>query len=196
MSGDPPPDRSAAPRPDRVDPLSDLGTIALVGLMGSGKSSVGRRLARALGLPFHDADAEIEKAAGRSVADIFAERGEAEFRRGERKVIARLLSGPAHVLATGGGAFLDAHTRALLKDKALVVWLQADLATLVQRVSRRTTRPLLVGKNAREVLEAQMAQRHPIYAEAELTIDAGRGSHGDAVEAIVAALRGPRRTAA
>jgi shikimate kinase len=125
----------------------------LVGLMGVGKTTVGRRLAKALNLPFKDADAEIELAAGRSVADIFAERGESDFRAGERRVIARLLKGPPLVLATGGGAFLNADTRRTIKEKAISVWLKADLDVLVRRVKRRDTRPLLRGAEPREVLE-------------------------------------------
>ena len=164
-------------------------TIALVGLMGVGKTSIGRRLAKALGLPFRDADSEIEKAAGRSVADIFAELGETAFRDGERKVIARLLDGRPHVLATGGGAFVDPATRALLKEHAVVVWLRADLETLVERVGRRDTRPLLKEKDPREVLAALMEKRHGHYAEADITIETGGGPHETAVQAILAALR-------
>jgi shikimate kinase len=122
------------------------GTLALVGLMGVGKTSVGRRVAQALDLPFRDADEEIEVAAGRSVADIFAERGEAEFRSGERRVIARLLSEPPTCWRPAGGAFMNADTRALLLERAVVVWLKADLDVLVRRVGRRDSRPLLRGK--------------------------------------------------
>ena len=164
-------------------------TIALVGLMGVGKSSIGRRLAKALGLPFRDADAEIEKAAGRSVADIFAELGEAEFRAGERKVIARLLEGRPHVLAAGGGAFIDPKTRALMKEKAVTVWLRADLDVLVERVSRRDTRPLLRENDPRQVLAGLMERRAPHYAEADILVETGKGPHEAAVKAIVAALR-------
>lgn len=164
-------------------------TVALVGLMGAGKTTVGRRLARALGLPFKDADAEIEVAAGRSIADIFAERGEAEFRAGERRVIARLLDGPPMVLATGGGAFMNAETRGLLSARALCVWLRADLEVLVRRVARRDTRPLLHDRDPREVLERLMAERHPVYAEAELTVETSESPHDAAVAAILAALR-------
>ncbi len=163
-------------------------TIALVGLMGVGKTSLGKRLAGALGLPFVDADAEIEAAAGRSVADIFEAFGEDGFRDGERRVIARLLSGPPVVLATGGGAFAQPQTRDLLLEGALVVWLKADLATLAARVARKTHRPLLVGKDPMEVLAAQAAARYPHYERAHLTHDTIDAPHGQAVEALVAAL--------
>src|SRR3989338_5484193 len=127
-------------------------TIVLVGLMGVGKSSVGRRLATALNLPFRDADNEVEAAAGRSISEIFADLGEAAFRDGERRVIARLLDEPPHVLATGGGAFVNAETRALINEKALSVWLKADVELLARRVSRKDTRPLLKGKDPVAVL--------------------------------------------
>lgn len=164
------------------------GTVALVGLMGVGKSSVGRRLAQRLGLPFVDADVEIERAAARSVADIFAELGEAEFRAGEARVIRRLLEGPPHVLATGGGAMLNPETRALLKERTTTVWLKADLTVIAERVSRRDTRPLLRGKDAKAVLGALAEARYPIYAEAHLAVEVGAGPHGQAVTAIVEAL--------
>ncbi len=173
-------ERAERARPDR--------TIALVGLMGVGKTTVGRRLARLLQVPFVDADAEIELAAGRSVADIFAERGEAEFRIGERRVIARLLDGAPVVLATGGGAFIDPETRALIRERAVSVWLKADLDVLVKRVSRRDTRPLLRGRDSREVLERLMAERYPIYAEADLVVETSDSPHDAAVAAILAAL--------
>src|SRR5579863_1922789 len=118
-------------------------TVALVGLMGAGKTSIGKRLAQELHLPFIDADSEIEQAAGESVEDIFERHGEAFFRDGERRVIARILDGPPHVLATGGGAFMDPSTRALLASRAIVVWLKADIEVLLARVARRNNRPLL-----------------------------------------------------
>ena len=178
-------------RPDtleRAERAPPDRTIALVGLMGVGKTTVGRRVARALGLPFVDADAEIEAAAGRSVADIFAERGEDEFRSGERRVIARLLDGPPVVLATGGGAFLNPETRRMIRERALSVWLKADLDVLVKRVNRRDTRPLLRDRDPREVLARLMAERYPIYAEADLVVETSDSPHDAAVAAILAAL--------
>jgi shikimate kinase len=171
-------------------------TIALVGLMGVGKSTIGRRLASALELPFRDADHEIEQAAGCTIAQIFAERGEAEFRDGERRVIARLLEDGPHVLATGGGAFMNGKTRALIKEKAVSVWLKADLDVLVRRVSRKDTRPLLAGRDAREVLQQLMSERYPVYAEADIVIETDDGPAAAAVEAILAALQRRARTAA
>jgi len=170
------------------DPLRSR-TIALVGLMGAGKSSVGRRLASALNLPFRDADHEVEAAAGRSIADIFADMGEPAFREGERRVIARLLDDPPHVLATGGGAFMNLDTRALIKSKATSVWLKVDLETLSRRVGRKDTRPLLKDKNAREVLGELAAVRYPVYAEADITIESGDTPHHSTVDAIIKALK-------
>jgi len=163
-------------------------TIALVGMMGVGKSTVGRKLAESLAAPFVDSDDEIEKAAGLSVREIFAMHGEPEFRRGERRVIERLLSGPPLVLATGGGAYMDATTRALLKEKAVTVWLRADPDLIWKRVNRRDTRPLLKRDNPRQVLADLLVVREPIYAEADLTIDSGEGPANDAVKAICEAL--------
>lgn len=163
-------------------------TIALVGLMGVGKSSVGRRLAATLGVPFCDADAEIEVAAGRSVSDIFADLGEEEFRAGEHRVIRRLLEGPPVVLATGGGAFTHEGTRALLKERAVTVWLKAELEVLAERATRRDTRPLLHGKDPMAVLRALAEARYPLYAEADIEVMTGQGAHRDAVRAVIAAL--------
>ncbi|MBQ1543961.1 MAG: shikimate kinase [Caulobacteraceae bacterium] len=164
-------------------------TVALVGLMGVGKTSVGRRLAYALGLPFRDADEEIEAAAGRTVSEIFAEYGEAKFREGERRVIARLLDEPPHILATGGGAFMNTETRALLAERATTVWLKAEIETLVRRVSRKDTRPLLKDRDPRMVLEALAAERHPVYALADIHVDSGEVPHQHTVDAIIAALQ-------
>jgi shikimate kinase len=163
-------------------------TVALVGLMGVGKSTVGRKLAESLSADFIDSDEEIEKAAGLSVQEIFDRLGEPEFRRGERRVIERLLSGRPIVLATGGGAYMDPQTRALLKDKATTVWLRADLDTIWKRVSRRDTRPLLKRDNPRQVLADLYAARAPVYAEADIVIDSGDGPAGEAVRAIREAL--------
>lgn len=163
-------------------------TIALVGLMGVGKSTVGRRLARRLHLPFADGDIEIEAAAGMTVSEIFAELGEPEFRAGEARVMRRLLEGERRVLATGGGAILNPETRALMKSRATTVWMRADLAVVAQRVQRRDTRPLLRGRDPLEALEAMAAVRYPIYATADVSVDVASGAHADSVEAIVAAL--------
>jgi shikimate kinase len=163
-------------------------TIALVGLMGVGKTTVGRRLGQRLGLPFVDADHEIEAAAARTVSDIFSDLGEAEFRAGEARVIRRLLEGERRVLATGGGAMLNPVTRDLLKQHAVTVWLRADLPVIAERVRRRDTRPLLRGKDPLAVLTKLAEDRYPIYAEADLVVDVGDGSHLQAVEAIVRAL--------
>jgi shikimate kinase len=174
----------------RVEKLHPPRTVVLVGLMGAGKTNIGRRLAQRLGVPFVDADDEIEKAAGCSIADIFAVYGEAVFRDGERRVLARLLDAPPHVLATGGGAFMDASVRAKVREKGVSVWLRADLDTLVYRVSRKSEeRPLLAGKDAREVLARLMEQRYPVYAEADITIDSGRESPDATVIQVVAALK-------
>ena len=164
-------------------------TIVLVGLMGAGKSSVGRRLALALDLPFFDADEEVERAARRTIPEIFADLGETAFRDGERRVIARLLDGPPHVLATGGGAFMNPETRALIGRKAISVWLKADVDVLVRRVGRKSDRPLLQGRDPREVLRALAAERYPVYALADVTVDSVEGPHTATVQAIVVALR-------
>ena len=164
-------------------------TVALVGMMGAGKSAVGRRLAAKLGVPFRDADQEIETAAGCSVNEIFQRFGEPAFRDGERKVIARLLSEAPHVLATGGGAFIDAETRARIKADAVSVWLRVPLDTLVARVERRDTRPLLRNGDPREILQKLLVAREPIYAEADLVVDTQEGPHSGAVERILSALR-------
>lgn len=165
-------------------------TIALVGLMGAGKSSVGRRLALQLGVPFKDADDEIVIAAGRPIADIFAERGEDEFRAGERRVIARILDDPPHILATGGGAFMNPITRVLMRQRATTVWLRADLDTLVKRVSRRDDRPLLKNADPRVVMADLMEKRYPIYAQADMIVDSRDGPHNLTVDAVIDALRG------
>jgi shikimate kinase len=163
--------------------------------MGAGKTTVGRRLARALRLPFKDADAEIEIAAGRSVSDIFAERGETEFRQGERRVIRRLLDGPPLVLATGGGAFMNPETRRLIRSRATSVWLRADLEVIVRRCAKRDTRPLLKQGDPRETLERLARERYPVYAEADLVVDTNESPHDAAVAAILKALGEAERPA-
>jgi shikimate kinase len=164
-------------------------TVALVGLMGAGKSSVGRRLAAALDVPFRDADDEIVAAAGLTIPEIFDSFGEQEFRRGERRVIARLLDDAPHVLATGGGAFMNAETRALMREKATTVWLRADLDTLMRRVSRRDDRPLLRSDDPRAVMQRLMDERYPVYAQADIVVESADGPHSANVEAVLAALR-------
>lgn len=162
--------------------------IVLVGLMGVGKSTVGRRLSQRLGLPFADADAEIEAAAGMTVAEIFDRFGEAYFRDGERRVIARLIDGSPKVIATGGGAFVNAHTRALILDQATAIWLDADPVVLAERVRRRDTRPLLRDRDPLEVLIALAKARNPLYALAPVRITSYQGPHDATVSAILKAL--------
>jgi shikimate kinase len=159
--------------------------IVLVGMMGAGKTTVGRRLAARLGLPFVDADAEIEAAAGMPIAEIFARFGEPYFRDGERRVIARLVDGPPRVIATGGGAFCDARTRALILERGTAVWLDADIPTLVARVGRRGHRPLLVGHDPEAVLSELAVVRNPLYAEAHLRVKSEDVPHDRTVDAIL-----------
>ena len=170
-------------------PAYESRTIALVGLMGAGKSTVGRRLAEKLGRQFFDSDHEIEKAAGLSVADIFTLHGEADFRRGEQKVLERLLGEAPHVLATGGGAYMNEETRALLREKAVTIWLNADLETLWRRVQKKNTRPLLKRPDAKAVLQNLFIEREPIYAQADLVVHSKEGPHGSTVNAILKALK-------
>ena len=166
-------------------------TVVIVGMMGAGKTSIGRRLAARLGVPFIDADVEIEAAAGSSIPDIFERHGEQAFRDGERRVIARLLNGPVHVMATGGGAFLDAGTRDLIRSRAISVWLRANLETLVARLQKsRTRRPLLDREgDLRTTLERYIAERHPEYGKAEIVVDTGEGPHEPVVDAMYDALQ-------
>ena len=163
-------------------------TVALVGMMGAGKSSIGRRLAARLATPFRDADSEIETAAGCSISEIFERYGEAAFRDGERRVIARLLTEPPHVLATGGGAFMDPETRARLKERGVSVWIKAPLELLVQRVQRRDTRPLLRDGDPRETLTRLLALREPVYGEADIIFESEDAPHHIAVDRIILAL--------
>jgi shikimate kinase len=163
--------------------------IVLVGLMGAGKTTVGRRLAARLNLPFKDADLEIEEAAGMPVSDIFAIYGEAAFRDTERRVIARLLRQGPLVLATGGGAYMHPETRDRIRASGLSVWLKADHETLMRRVRRRSNRPLLKTEDPDETMRRLIAERHPVYAEAEWTIESNDGSHDRVVQAVIDALR-------
>jgi shikimate kinase len=177
----------------RAQGFAPRRTIVLVGLMGAGKTKIGRRLAARLNLPFFDSDTEIETAAGETIEEIFRNRGEAVFRDGERRVIARLLAQPVHVLATGGGAFTDPATRAVIVRRAVSVWLRADLDVLFARVSRRTNRPLLQQPDPRAVLAELIERRHPIYAEADLVIDSGEGPLELTTTRVIAALAGSER---
>jgi shikimate kinase len=163
-------------------------SIVLVGLMGAGKSTVGRRLAKRIGLPFADADEEIEAAAGLTVAEIFERHGEAHFRDGERRVLARLIAGPPSVIATGGGAFMDDGTRALILARCIAIWLDAEVETLAGRVGRRGRRPLLEGKDPLILLQGLAEIRNPVYAEAHLAIRGGALPHEQMVDRIVEAL--------
>jgi len=164
--------------------------IVLVGMMGAGKSSIGRRLAQRLSLPFVDADTEIEIAAGMSIADIFAIRGEPEFRTGEARVIARLLDGGAQVLATGGGAYMNADTRRAIKVKGVSVWLKAEFDVLMKRIKRRQDRPLLKTGDPASKLQELIDLRYPTYALADLTVQSHEIPHDKIVDEIVDALAG------
>ncbi len=163
-------------------------TIVLVGLMGAGKTSVGRLLAKRLDLEFIDADHEIEQAAQCSIEQIFESHGEAEFRDGERRVIARLLTGPTHVLATGGGAFMRKETRDAIRGRGISVWLRADLDLLLRRVSRRKNRPLLRNENPRQILEKLIEERYPVYAEADIVVDSGDRPPGTIVDTVIESI--------
>jgi shikimate kinase len=162
--------------------------IVLVGLMGAGKSTVGRRLARRLGLPFVDSDTEIEEASGTTTSDLFERYGENDFRDGERRLVARLIDGAVRVIATGGGAYVDPRTRQLLNERAITVWLDAPVDVLAERTARRDSRPLLRGGNRSAKLSRLSEQRQPMYAEAHIRILSGDGAHSHVVEAIIAAV--------
>ena len=163
-------------------------SVVLIGLMGAGKTAVGRRLANRLDLPFIDADGEIEVAAGASISEIFAEHGEAYFRQGERKVIARLLENGPQVLATGGGAYMNPDTRANIKAHGLSVWLKADIKVLMKRVGRRDNRPLLAAGDPEKVMKKLMEERYPVYAEADVTVESRDVPHDVIVGAVIDAL--------
>jgi len=181
----------AIARPDDAALIAALGarSIVLVGMMGSGKSSIGRRLATRLAVPFVDADAEIEAAAdGMTIAEIFEKHGEPYFRAGEARVIARLLDHGPQVLATGGGAFMNRDTRALIGQKGVSIWLKAELDVLMKRIKRRNDRPLLKSGDPAATLTALIAERYPVYAEADLTVLSRDVPHEAIVDEIVAAL--------
>ncbi len=163
-------------------------SIVLVGMMGAGKSSVGRRLAARLGIPFVDADAEIEIAAGMAIAEIFEQHGEPYFRAGEARVIARLLESGPQVLATGGGAFINPDTRAAIGQKGVSIWLKAELDVLMRRVKRRADRPLLQTEDPAATLKKLMADRYPIYAQADMTVQSRDIPHEKIVEEILESL--------
>jgi shikimate kinase len=162
--------------------------IVLVGLMGVGKSTVGRRLARRLGLPFVDSDAAIEDAAGLSPAEVFERYGEHDFRDGERRLVARLVEGSVRVIATGGGAFVDPRTRELLNSRAITVWLDAPRGALGEHVDRRDTRAQLRNGDPKVTLERLADERRQSYEQAHIHVTSGNGAHKDVVEAIVRAL--------
>lgn len=174
---------------DRALPAA-LGTrsVVLVGMMGAGKSSIGRKLAQTLEIPFVDADTEIEAAAGMTIPEIFASHGEPYFRAGEARVIARLLEGGPQVLATGGGAFMREETRRAIRAKGISVWLKADYEVLVRRIKRRTDRPLLKTDNPAATLRTLIAERYPVYAEADITVLSRDVPHETIVGEILSAL--------
>lgn len=162
--------------------------VVLVGLMGVGKSTVGRRLARRLGLSFVDSDSEIEETVGLPWGELFERYGEADYRDGERRLVARLVNGQVRVIATGGGVFVDPRTRTLLKERAITVWLDAPVDVLAERTSRRDTRPLLKNGNPKDTLERLAKTERDAYAEAHIHIKSGNGAHKEVVEEIVRAL--------
>jgi len=173
--------------------VTDLGKrldrpVVLVGLMGVGKSTVGRRLAKRLGLSFVDSDAEIEDAAGYPAAEIFERYGETDFRDGERRLVARLIEGEVRVIATGGGAYIDQRTRELLNERAITIWLDAPVDILAERTSRRDTRAQLRNGDPKAVLERLADERRASYAQAHIHVRSGDGAHKDVVEAIIQAL--------
>lgn len=171
-------------------------TIVLVGLMGAGKSSIGRRLAHRLGLPFVDADTEIEKAADLTIPEIFEKHGEPYFRAGEVRVVARILESGPQVLATGGGAYMNPETRARIRERGISLWLKAELDVLMKRVKRRGDRPLLKADDPQAVLKRLMDERYPVYAEADLTVVSREASHEEVVDDVLAALAGHLRQTA
>ena len=181
----------AANRPE-AGIVAALGrrSVVLVGMMGAGKSSVGRRMALRLGIPFVDADTEIEKAAGMTISDIFAARGEAEFRAGEARVILRLLEAGPQVVATGGGAFLNPDTRAAIGARGVSVWLRAEFDVLMKRIRRRHDRPLLKTADPAATLRRLIEEREPVYALADLTVQSREVTHDKIVDEIVGALAG------
>jgi len=180
--------QSGSPQRNAVVAALGARAIVLVGMMGAGKSSIGRRLASELGIPFVDADTEIEKAAGMSIADMFQSKGEPYFRAGEARVIARLLDCGAQVLATGGGAFMNEQTRTLVRENGISIWLKADLDVLLRRIKRRVDRPLLQNGDPAVTLTQLLQQRDPVYAEADVTIQSRDVPHETIMTEIILAL--------
>lgn len=172
----------------KIRDADDRRSVALVGLMGTGKTTVGRKLAAQLALPFVDADEEIEGAAGMKISEIFGRLGEPAFRDGERRVLLRLIGEGPSVISTGGGAFVDPQTRAALLEQAVVIWLDADIETLVERVSRRSHRPLLADRDPETVLRELAEVRGPLYAEAHFRIDSSSGPAHQTVDEIMKTL--------
>jgi shikimate kinase len=187
------PRRSIAKEVETVKQLLDGRSIVLVGLMGAGKSTIGRRLAQKLDLAFVDADAEIEQAAGKSVQDIFRDHGEASFREGERRVIARLLESGPQVLATGGGAFMNEETRNNISRRGIAVWLKADIELLMKRVRRRDNRPLLKADNPEEVMQTLIEQRYPVYGRADIIVESRDVPHSSIVSDVIRAVAAYQR---
>ena len=186
----PPQSSAAPPRDATLAPALGRRSIVLVGMMGAGKSSIGRRLAGRLGIPFVDADVEIEQAAGMSIADIFEAHGEPAFRAGEARVIARLLEHGPQVLATGGGAFMNPQTRTKIRDKGISVWLKADIDVLSKRLRRRNDRPLLQTEDPVATLTGLLQVRDPVYADADVTVISRDVTHDVIVDEIIAAACG------
>jgi shikimate kinase len=181
----------AEPLEAKVNRLLSGRALVMVGMMGAGKSSVGRRLANRLGMPFIDADTEIERAANETISEIFEHHGEAYFRDGERRVIQRLLDGTPKVLATGGGAFVNPETRAaIVESGAISIWLKADRDVLMSRVRRRSNRPLLKTDNPEATMDRLIAERYPVYAEATIQVQSRDVAHDVVIEDILAALAG------
>lgn len=180
--------RSIAKDAETAAELLGNRTIVLVGLMGAGKSSVGRRLAEKLEMGFVDADHEIEAAAGKTIPEIFTDHGEDYFREGERRVITRLLENGKQVLATGGGAFMNAETRQKINQNGVSIWLKADLDVLLKRVAKRNDRPLLQGNDPAGVMQKLIDQRYPVYATADITVESRDVQHGQMVNDVIKAM--------
>lgn len=180
--------RSIAKEAELVRQRLGQRPIVLVGLMGAGKTSVGRRLAEKLGIPFVDADHEIEAAAGKTIKEIFADHGEPYFREGERRVIQRLIGNGAQVLATGGGAYMNDETRLRIQEKGIAVWLKASLPILMKRVMKRQDRPLLQAEDPEAVMRGLIDKRYPVYAQADVTVESRDVQHGQMVNDVVRAL--------